>query len=43
MIEENVVSVAGASHKFDAPGIQKAIVEAGFTPRRRNQEFEFIS
>ena len=43
MIEENVVSVAGASHKFDAPGIQKAIVEAGFLPKRRNQEFEIIS
>jgi cyclic dehypoxanthinyl futalosine synthase len=43
MIEENVVSVAGASHKFDATGIQQAIVEAGFLPKRRNQEFEIIS
>ena len=42
MIEENVVSVAGARNKFDAAGIQQAITEAGFTPRRRNQEFEFI-
>jgi cyclic dehypoxanthinyl futalosine synthase len=40
MIEENVVSVAGASHKFDRDGIQQAILEAGFRPVRRNQEFE---
>jgi cyclic dehypoxanthinyl futalosine synthase len=43
MIEENVVSVAGATYKFDASGIQQAIIEAGFTPKRRNQEFEFVS
>ena len=40
MIEENVVSVAGADHKFDAEGIQRAIREAGFEPWLRNQEFE---
>jgi cyclic dehypoxanthinyl futalosine synthase len=40
MIEENVVSVAGATHKFDVEGIQQAIREAGFQPSRRNQEFE---
>ncbi len=40
MIEENVVSVAGADHKFDAEGIQQAIKEAGFTPVLRNQKFE---
>ena len=40
MIEENVVSVAGARYKFDADGIQNAIREAGFTPRLRNQQFE---
>jgi cyclic dehypoxanthinyl futalosine synthase len=42
MIEENVVSVAGASHHFDARGIKEAIREAGFEPRLRNQEFEAI-
>ena len=42
MIEENVVSVAGATHKFDSSGIQKAIFEAGFIPKRRNQEFELV-
>ncbi|PLX20822.1 MAG: dehypoxanthine futalosine cyclase [Marinilabiliales bacterium] len=42
MIEENVVSSAGASYKFDAEGIQKAIREAGFEPKLRNQRYEFI-
>jgi len=39
MIEENVVSVAGAVNTFDAEGIQQAIRESGFEPRRRNQDF----
>ena len=42
MIEENVVSVAGADYKFDAQGIQLAIREAGFEPKQRNQKFEYI-
>jgi cyclic dehypoxanthinyl futalosine synthase len=40
MIEENVVSVAGADHKFDAEGIQIAIREAGYIPYQRNQQFQ---
>jgi len=43
MIEENVVSVAGAPHRFTANGIQKAIKEAGFEPQLRNQQYDFIS
>ncbi len=43
MIEENVVSKAGADHHFDIPGIQEAIREAGFEPRLRNQKFEMES
>jgi cyclic dehypoxanthinyl futalosine synthase len=39
MIEENVVSVAGASHSFDREGIQSAIREAGFEPQLRDQQF----
>lgn len=39
MIEENVVSAAGAPHRFTAGGIQKAIREAGFTPRLRDQQY----
>lgn len=37
MIEENVVSSAGASDSFDAGGIQDAISEAGFRPLLRDQ------
>ena len=43
MIEENVVSVAGAPHRFTANGIQEAIKEAGFVPQLRNQQYDFIS
>ncbi len=42
MIEENVVSSAGAGYKFDAKGIQNAILETGFTPQLRNQKYEFL-
>ncbi|MEM6397083.1 MAG: CofH family radical SAM protein [Bacteroidota bacterium] len=41
MIEENVVSAAGARWRFTADGIQEAIREAGFEPRLRNQQYEF--
>ena len=41
MIEENVVSAAGAPHRFTAKGIQTAISEAGFEPQLRNQQYEF--
>jgi cyclic dehypoxanthinyl futalosine synthase len=41
MIEENVVSAAGAPHRFTSKSIQEAIQEAGFEPRLRNQQYEF--
>ena len=41
MIEENVVSVAGAPHRFTSDGIQDAIRQAGFEPQLRNQEYEY--
>jgi cyclic dehypoxanthinyl futalosine synthase len=41
MIEENVVSAAGASNRFNAEEMQSIIREAGFVPRRRNQKYEF--
>ena len=41
MIEENVVSAAGARFRFTADGIQQAIREAGFVPQLRNQQYEF--
>ncbi len=40
MIEENVVSAAGAPHRFTADGIQEAIRKAGFRPQLRTQEYE---
>jgi cyclic dehypoxanthinyl futalosine synthase len=39
MIEENVVSSAGASVRTNADGIRKAIREAGFEPWQRNQDY----
>ncbi len=41
MLEENVVSAAGAPHRFTARGIQSAIREAGFEPQLRNQQYEW--
>lgn len=41
MIEENVVSAAGAPHRFTADGIQQAIREAGFEPQLRTQQYDF--
>ncbi len=41
MIEENVVSAAGAPHRFTYKTIQAAIREAGFEPILRNQQYEW--
>jgi cyclic dehypoxanthinyl futalosine synthase len=41
MLEENVVSAAGAPHRFTSKTIQAAIREAGFKPQLRNQQYEF--
>jgi cyclic dehypoxanthinyl futalosine synthase len=41
MIEENVVSAAGAPHRFTAKGIQQAIREAGFEPQLRTQQYDY--
>lgn len=40
MIEENVVSAAGAPHRFTYKTIQDSIREAGFEPQLRNQQYE---
>ena len=42
MIEENVVSQAGAVFKLDAAGIERTIRAAGFTPRRRNMRYQLL-
>jgi cyclic dehypoxanthinyl futalosine synthase len=41
MIEENVVSAAGAAFRFTADGIQQAIRDAGFIPQLRNQQYGY--
>jgi cyclic dehypoxanthinyl futalosine synthase len=41
MIEENVVSAAGAPHRFTYKTIQEAIKEAGFEPQLRTQQYEW--
>ena len=41
MIEENVVSAAGAPHRFTAKGIQESIRAAGFEPQLRDQQYAF--
>ncbi|HJV20814.1 MAG TPA: cyclic dehypoxanthinyl futalosine synthase [Sediminibacterium sp.] len=41
MIEENVVSAAGAPHRFTYRTMQEAIREAGFEPQLRNQQYEW--
>lgn len=41
MIEENVVSAAGAPHRFTYRSMQQAIKEAGFEPQLRTQLYEF--
>jgi cyclic dehypoxanthinyl futalosine synthase len=41
MIEENVVSAAGAPHRFTYKTMQEAIKEAGFEPQLRNQQYEW--
>ncbi len=41
MIEENVVSAAGANFRFTSDGIQESIRDAGFRPQLRTQEYEY--
>jgi cyclic dehypoxanthinyl futalosine synthase len=43
MIEENVVSAAGAQNKMDSTGMEEAIREAGFEPQLRNQLFNYLT
>jgi cyclic dehypoxanthinyl futalosine synthase len=41
MLEENVVSAAGAPHRFTYKSIQEAIREAGFEPQLRTQKYTY--
>lgn len=42
MMEEHVVSAAGANYSLDIEGMTKAISQAGFVPVKRNSKYEFI-
>ncbi len=42
MIEENVVSQAGAVFKLSAADIERRVQAAGFVPRRRNMRYECL-
>ena len=42
MMEENVVSKAGANFRLESQEIEKLIREAGYTPRRRNNWYELV-
>ncbi len=41
MIEENVVSAAGASYAMNSEEMQDTIISAGFEPALRNQKYEY--
>jgi cyclic dehypoxanthinyl futalosine synthase len=43
MIEENVVSQAGAVFKLSAGDIERYVRDAGFEPRRRNMRYELLT
>ncbi len=43
MIEENVVSQAGAIFKLSAEDIERTVRAAGFAPRRRNMRYELLA
>jgi cyclic dehypoxanthinyl futalosine synthase len=43
MIEENVVAQAGAVFKLSAADIEGYVRAAGFTPKRRNMSYEWLS
>ncbi|MBQ3677331.1 MAG: dehypoxanthine futalosine cyclase, partial [Bacteroidales bacterium] len=42
MIEENVVSQAGAKYSVKKNELPEAIKEAGFTPQLRNQHYDYV-
>ena len=42
MIEENVVSQAGKNFKLGVKEMEETILQAGFIPKLRNQEYEYL-
>jgi cyclic dehypoxanthinyl futalosine synthase len=43
MIEENVVSAANTTHRTTTDELERLIVDAGFTPARRRQDYSIIA
>jgi cyclic dehypoxanthinyl futalosine synthase len=43
MIEENVVSAANTTHRTTVEELDRLIVDAGFTPARRRQDYSIIT
>jgi len=41
-MEENVVSAAGTTHRATIGEMERAIRDAGYTPRRRRQDYSII-
>jgi cyclic dehypoxanthinyl futalosine synthase len=42
MMEENVVSAAGTTHRTSIAEMERLIRGAGFTPRRRRQDYSLM-
>jgi cyclic dehypoxanthinyl futalosine synthase len=42
MLEENVVSAANTTYRTTTDEMERLIREAGFTPRRRYQDYSLI-
>jgi len=43
MLEENVVSQAGATFRMTEDSIKRVIDDLGFQPRRRNMYYELLN
>jgi cyclic dehypoxanthinyl futalosine synthase len=43
MIEENVVSAAGTTYRTTTDELERLIIDAGFTPARRRQDYSIIT
>ena len=42
MMEENVVSAAGTTHRITLPEMRRLIADAGYVPRQRRQDYSVI-
>ena len=42
MMEENVVAAAGTVYSMDEEEIKRLITDGGFTPQRRNMQYDYL-